>query len=393
MAANTHVDADRYQTKKRRFGQIPLFSLFGFKVKLDLSWLLLGLLITWTLAMGLFPFSYPALTTSTYWWMGLAGAVGVLFSIVFHELSHSLVARRYGLPIGGITLFIFGGVAEMEQEPANPKTEFLMAVAGPLASVFLAAFFYVLEMLAVSVQWPTAVIGVVHYMAVINIILAVFNLVPAFPLDGGRMLRALLWSWKNNLKSATRISSQVGSGFGIVLMVLGVLAFIQGNFIGGMWWFLIGAFLRAAAGASYRQLLVRETLKGHPVSKFMQREPVSVSPSLSIRELVEDYIYKHYFKLFPVVDNGKLLGCITSDVIKQIPKEQWEQKKISDYLEKCSPQNSVSPDQDASALMSGMFKPDGATRFMVVENDKLVGVVSLRDLREMIARRLELEQG
>jgi Zn-dependent protease/predicted transcriptional regulator len=392
MDAKTSSDRGPHQTGKPRFGQIPLFSLFGFKVKLDFSWLLLGLLITWTLAMGMFPFSYPHLGTSTYWWMGLAGAFGVLFSIIFHEFSHSLVARHYGLPIGGITLFIFGGVAEMEQEPANPKTEFLMAVAGPLASVFLAAVFYLIETLATASQWPTAVIGVTHYMAVINLVLAVFNLVPAFPLDGGRMLRALLWRWKRNLKSATRIASQVGSGFGVVLMVLGVLAFIQGNFIGGMWWLLIGAFLRAAASASYRQLLVRETLKGHPVSKFMQRNPVSVAPSLSIRELVEDYIYQYYFKLFPVVEDGKLRGCITTDVVKQISKQDWDQKKVGDFTEKCSQQNSVSPDQDASTLMTGMFKPGGATRFMVVEDNKLVGVISLKDLREMIALRFELEE-
>lgn len=392
MDAKSNRHTRLYFAKKKPFGQIPLFSLFGFKVKLDLSWLLLGLLITWTLAMGMFPFSYPHLPSTTYWWMGLTCAFGVLISIVFHEFSHSLVARYYGLPIGGITLFIFGGVAEMEQEPADPKTEFLMALAGPLASVFLAIVFYLVEVLATANQWPTSVIGVAHYMAVINFVLAIFNLVPAFPLDGGRMLRAFLWWWKHNLKSATRIASHFGSGFGIVLMVLGVLAFIQGNFIGGMWWFLIGAFLRAAAGASYRQLLVKEALKGLPVSAFMQRNPVTVEPSLSIRQLVEDYIYQYYFKLFPVVEDGKLVGCITTEDVKKIPKEQWDQKKVSDFASQCSQQNSIPPDLDSASLMSGMFRPGGATRYMVVENGKLMGMISLMDMREIIARRLELEQ-
>jgi len=384
-----HISA--HDSRSKRFGQIPLFSLFGFKVKLDYSWLLLGLLITWTLAMGMFPYSYPDLPISTYWWMGIVGAIGVLFSIVFHEFSHSLVARHYGLPIGGITLFIFGGVAEMEQEPDDPKTEFLMAVAGPVASLVLAIVFYLFELIASASNLSTAVIGVCHYMGFINLILAIFNLVPAFPLDGGRMLRAALWHWKHNLQSATQIASRIGSGFGIVLMVLGVLAFIQGNFIGGMWWFLIGTFLRSAAGSSYNQLLMRETLKGKPVSQFMQHNPVTVTPTLTIRELVDEYVYHYYFKMFPVVQNGRLMGCIISDDIKSLPKDQWDEKHVNDILVNCSDCNCISPDTDTEKLMMQMLKPDGATRYMVVEDDELLGVVSLKDMHDLLARKLELE--
>jgi Zn-dependent protease/predicted transcriptional regulator len=339
----------------------------------------------------MFPYSYPDLPISTYWWMGIVGAIGVLLSIVFHEFSHSLVARHFGLPINGITLFIFGGVAEMEKEPDDPKTEFLMAVAGPVASVVLGIAFFLFELIAIVSGWATSVKGVSHYLAVINIVLAVFNLVPAFPLDGGRMLRAAIWHYKHNLKNATRIASRIGSGFGIALMVLGVLAFIRGNFIGGMWWFLIGMFLRSAAGSSYNQMLISETLKGKPISEFMQHSPVTILPSLSIRELVEEYVHQYYYKLFPVVEDDKLLGCVTTDNFKSLPKDQWEIKHVRDFIVDCSACNCVAPDMNAEKLMAEMVKPDAATRYMVVENDKLLGIVSLKDMRDLLARKLELE--
>ena len=211
--------------------QYPLFRLFGFQVQIDLSWLLIALLITWTLAAGWFPISYPGLSREMYWWMGITGAAGVFVSIVFHEFCHSLVARRFGLSIRGITLFIFGGVAEMEKEPPTPKSEFLMAIAGPLASFLLAFVFYQVHFLAASQEWPTFIIGLTSYLGLLNMMLACFNLVPAFPLDGGRMLRAVLWAWKNNQREATRISSQFGSGFGLALMIMGVLSLGLSGFL------------------------------------------------------------------------------------------------------------------------------------------------------------------
>jgi Zn-dependent protease/predicted transcriptional regulator len=368
-----------------------LFRLFGFDIKLNLTWLLLGLLITWTLAAGLFPTDYPGLAASTYWWMGVAGAVGILFSIVFHELSHSLVARHFGLPMGGITLFIFGGVAEMKEEPVNPKVEFLMAVAGPLASLVLALFFWSFERLALGVGWPTPLVGVGSYLAYINLLLAVFNLLPAFPLDGGRMLRAALWFWRKDLLGATQTASQIGSGFGLALMFLGVLAFIQGQFIGGMWWLLIGAFLRSAAAATYRQLLVSEMLRDKPVRDFMQTQPVTVSPDIPIQSFVDDYVYHHHFKMFPVVDNGRLFGCITTRDIKQLPRDQWPATRVSDLTAPCSDANTVSPDMPAGRLITEMSRPGANSRYIVVDGERLVGVISLRDLKAYIALKLELE--
>lgn len=368
-----------------------LFRIFGFEVKLDLSWLLLGLLITWTLARGLFPMDYPNLTESTYWWMGFMGALGILFSIVFHELSHSLVSRYYGLPIRGITLFIFGGMAEMEKEPASPKVEFLMAVAGPLASFFLGLVFFILTWLFTFSNVPTPVIGVFHYLAVINVVLAVFNLVPAFPLDGGRMLRAALWQWKKNLHTATRIASTFGTTFGLVLIILGVLGLFQGNIIGGMWWILIGIFLRGAASASYRQMVFNEALSNKPVRHFMKTDPIVVPPALTVDEVVENYVYQYHYKMFPVVDGDNLVGCVTTRQIKDIPRERWRDTTVGDIATHCSPDNTIPPDKDTAELVSAMARPGASSRFMVVEAGRLLGVVSLKDLTEFISLKLELE--
>jgi Zn-dependent protease/predicted transcriptional regulator len=373
-------------------GQFRLFSLFGFEVKLDLSWLLLALLITWSLGAGIFPEEYPDLPRRVYAWMGLACAIGVFFSIVFHEFSHSLVARQFGLPIKGITLFIFGGVAEMEKEPPNPTSEFLMAVAGPLASFLLAFVFYEIESIAVTWEWPVSFVGVFDKLAYINVVVAIFNLVPAFPLDGGRMLRAALWKWKKDMRVATRISSGIGAGFGLALMLLGGLSFIQGNLIGGMWWFLIGIFLRGAAMATYQQLLLQDVLRDKPVSDFMRKDPVTVPPSITVQEWVEDYVYQHHFKMFPVVGHSKLLGSISIDRIKQIPRADWPGKTVNDVMEPVSAANSIPADTMTMKLLSTMVRPDTPSRFMVVENDQLVGMISLKDLQELIALKLEIER-
>jgi Zn-dependent protease len=372
-------------------GRYRLFSLFGFEVKLDLSWLLLALLISWSLGAGVFPTEYPELPKQVYAWMGIACAVGVFFSIVFHEFAHSFIARLFGMPIKGITLFIFGGVAEMEREPPSPRSEFLMAVAGPVASFVLAFVFSQVENLAVARAWPIPVVGVSSTLAYINVVVAIFNLVPAFPLDGGRMFRAALWYWKNDMRAATYISSRMGRGFGLVLMFLGGIAFIQGNLIGGMWWFLIGMFLRGAAAASYQQLLLQEVLKDQPIRKFMNSDPVTVPPSISVQEWIEDYVYRHHFKLFPVVEDSRLLGCVSIDNIKQLPREDWEKKKVRDLMEPVSSVNTVSADTETTKLLSTMVQPNTPSRFMVVEASRLVGMISLKDLMELIALKLEIE--
>ncbi len=373
--------------------RITLFKMFGFSVRIDLSWLIIVVLVTWSLAEGLFPTMYENLPTMTYWWMGIAGALGLFAAIIFHELSHSLVARRYGLRMKGITLFLFGGVAEMGEEPASAKAEFMMAIAGPISSLVLALGFYGLYLVGKGAGWSVSIIGVVAYLAFINVILVAFNLIPGFPLDGGRMLRSALWYWKNNLRWATRIASQIGEGFGMVLILLGILKVIlAGNFIGGMWLCLIGMFLRGAASQSYQQVLMRHALEGEMVRRFMNTNPVTVSPAISVQQLVEEYIYKYHHKMFPVVDGGRLIGCISIQQVKEIPRDKWNQRTVGQLVTSCSSENTVRADDDAMKVLS-MMNRTRASRLMVVDGGQLVGIIALKDMLKFFSLKVELEEG
>lgn len=369
---------------------VKLFKLLGFEVKIDLSWIIIAALIVWSLSTGLFPFQYKNLSIRTYWLMGITGALGLFFSIIAHELSHSIVAKKHGMHMKGITLFIFGGVAEMTEEPVSPKAEFAMAVVGPISSLAIAFILYGIYRVSEGII-STPVQGVIRYLAWINGILAVFNMVPAFPLDGGRVLRSFLWEWKKNLQAATRITSKIGAGFGIVLIIFGVFNIFNRNFIGGMWWVLIGMFLHSAARMSYQQLLVRKALEGEPVERFMKADPITVPPSITIEKLVEDYVYRYHHKLFPVVDNDKLIGCVTTRQVKEVSRENWAQTTVGDIAEGCSDDNTVSPETDAVKALKSMHGT-GSSRLMVVEGkDKLVGIISLKDIMNWLSLKMDLE--
>jgi len=322
--------------------------------------------------------------------MGIASALGLFGSIVVHELSHSLVARRRGLPMKGITLFIFGGVAEMGEEPSSAKTEFLMAIAGPIASILLGTGLC-LVFLATKGTLPLSITGVLAYLSWMNLVLAAFNLVPAFPLDGGRVLRSALWYWKGDLRQATRTAAAFGSGFAILLMVFAVWQWITGNYIGAMWYFVIGIFLRGAAQASYQQLMIRTALEGEPVRRFMNVHPVSVPSHISLEEFVNDYVYHYHFKMFPVLNGSeKLAGCVTTSQVKAYPRDEWNRHSVQEVLRPCSSDNTVSPDADSVKALSKM-NASGLSRLMVAEGDRLVGVIALKDLLALLAAKVDLE--
>lgn len=366
-----------------------LFTLSGFEIRLDASWFVLALLVTWTLAVGYFPAALPGRAPAAYWMMGIAGALGLFGSIVLHEFAHAVVARRYELPMKGITLFIFGGVAEMSAEPPGPRAEFMMAAAGPAASVVIGgALLAVAAVLAGG--FPAAAIEVVSYLGALNLILAVFNLIPAFPLDGGRVLRAYLWHRSGDLAAATRIASKVGSAFGLVLMALGVAVFLTGGLVAGIWYFVLGMFLRGLAGASYQQVLLRRALEGEPVRRFMKSNPVTVSPGTSVRELVEDYVYRHHHKLYPVVDDGRLTGCVTVNQIRALPRDEWDAKDVAQIASGCTVANTISPDADALEALK-LMRSSGQSRLLVTSNGHLEGVITLKDLLEFFALRVQLE--
>jgi Zn-dependent protease/predicted transcriptional regulator len=370
--------------------RITLFHLFGISIRLDPSWVLLAVLITWTLAVGFFPASHPGLATTTYWLMGAIAAIGLFVSIILHEMAHAVVARRDGLEIDGITLFIFGGVAEMKAEPASPMKEFRMAIAGPIASVGVAVVCYLVALAGGLLGAGAAFTGVFAYLAVINTILVVFNMVPAFPLDGGRVLRAGLWAWKGSLRRATRISATIGGGFGIALIVLGLLNVLTGNFIGGIWWALIGLFVRFAAQMSYQQVLVKKGLEGVPVKQLMNPQPITVSPDLAIADLVEDYVYRYHFKLFPVVHDDNLVGCVRLGDIKEIPRDRWGTTRVAEIMQACTPETTVSPDTSAVDLLH-RIQPPKEGRVLVTQGGRLEGIISRHDLFAYLAVKSDLE--
>ena len=280
----------------------------------------------------------------------------------------------------------------MASEPPNAKAEFMMAIAGPIASFVLSAGFYGLFLAIESVGATQALLGVVRYLAIVNLMLAVFNLIPAFPLDGGRMLRAGLWQWHGNLSKATRTASKAGTLFGFLLMMLGVVSIATGNFIGGLWWILIGLFVQSAATAHYVQLQVREVLEGEKVSRFMTSDPVSIDHELSIRQLVDDYVYAHHHKMFPVLENNRLIGAIStrapSRKCRAINGVRHLRARSCSLLSKA---NAIDIDADAMKALE-LMKKSGNSRLLVTKDGKLVGLISLKDLMELFALKMELEK-
>lgn len=368
------------------FGKrFELFRLFGIPLRIDLSWFIIALLVSWSLAENYFPSIAVGLSPRVYWTMGVVGALGLFTSVVLHELAHALVARSQGLSIHGITLFIFGGVAELESEPPSAKAEFLVAIAGPIASVLIAAACFLL----IGVPWelpgaPVAV-GILTYLAFINRMLVLFNMIPAFPLDGGRVLRSALWQWKGDLTWATAVTSRIGSGFGIALMVMGGLQLLMGGSgIGGMWYILIGMFLRNAARGSYQHLQLRRALEGQPVSRFIRSGLLAVPRSLSVAELVDRYFDRYPLESLPVVEGTTLTGCVSTEQVQALSPEEWERSTVGAIAAPCPEQSLIAPDADAMAALTRMSR-DRNPYLMVVEGGQLLGVVALQDLLQFLS--------
>jgi Zn-dependent protease/CBS domain-containing protein len=371
------------------FGRpIELFEIFGFKVRIDLSWFVVAALVIWELSAQVFPAQLPGLAPATYWLMGVAGALAYFLCLLLHELSHSLMARAYGVGIRGITLFIFGGISEMSGEPPSPQSELMIAAAGPAASFGIAGALW----LGSLPDGPAPVTTVLGDLGGLNVLLALLNLIPAFPLDGGRILRAILWGWRGSLRWATQVSAGIGSGFGLLLIGLGVVSVLNGV-LDGIWLFVMGLFVRYAATASYQQLLLRRTLEGEPVSRFMHPDPVTVPRAISVLDLVQGYIYRYHFKMFPVVDDaGRLLGCVTSHQVRDLPREEWERQTVGAIADRCSPENTIQAGTDAMEALSRMSRT-GVSRLMVVDGERLLGILSLKDLLRFFSLKAELEGG
>lgn len=371
--------------------RITILRFCGISIGIDLSWLIIAILLSWTLAVGYFPSAFPGREADTYWLMGIVGMLGLFICIVLHELGHALVAKHYGLPISQITLFIFGGVAEIRKAPPSPKIEFWMSIAGPCVSIFLAAFLYFVTLSLQKAGAPVEVQAVTGYLAFINLVIVLFNLVPAFPLDGGRVLLSFLWWWKKNLSWAMRVVTSLGMGFGFFLIFSGIFIFILGDVVGGIWLVILGLFLRTAASSARTQFYIGKELGTVTVTKFMTKNPITVSPDCTIKDFIDHYVYESHHHLYPVMFEGRFLGYISLSEVKAIPPEQWGTKHVGDISvprERC---HIVTPETKALEALD-LMRETGTSSLFVVTGDALVGLLSGNTLFKLISLKLELEE-
>jgi Zn-dependent protease len=352
---------------------LSLGKIFGIEVKLDWSWFFIFFLLTWALATGLFPQLY-GFTGRIAWILGAGSAVLLFASVLFHEISHSLVARRHKIKVESITLFFFGGVAGMSaQANLKPKTEFYMAFAGPLFSIGAGVFFFVLTLLPLNIYLA----AVFDYLYKINFILAFFNLVPGYPLDGGRMLRAIIWGYTGDVKKATRYAATGGRVFGALLIFTGIFAIISG-FGGGLWYILIGGFIYFLAGASYQQLMVKEILTKVKIREVIHKKYLLLKPSETVNQYLKDCLkYDHDSFLVKV---GKTYKVITINDIQMVPKNQRSKIKIHTLAK----DTGSLKENDTVFKALDIMNTKGVTLLPVLRNKKLVGVVEANTLANVL---------
>ncbi|MCK6528006.1 site-2 protease family protein [Myxococcota bacterium] len=369
------------------FGRsFQIVRVFGIPIKVDPSWLVILALVTWALAAGTFPLRYPSLPAIQHWGMGFAAALLLFACVLAHELSHALVAQRADIPIRGITLFLFGGVAEMIEEPRSPKVELAMAAAGPAMSVLLGFLAWGAGSIVAQAGGPVQVSGVLTYLGVINVVLAVFNLLPGFPLDGGRILRASLWWWKGDIRSATRIATSVGAGLGIALMLLGIFTALTGALIAGLWEFFIGMFLRAAARSADQQLAVRLSLEGVKVEELMTRDVVAVPEGATLQEAVDQYVRPHRHHAYPVVQAGAAVGILSTEQIAAVPKAERGSVRVRDVMSRDIDGVVLPPEAEAADALQRVLQ-EPRKRLLVLDHGRLRGIVSAQDVIRFIEGR------
>jgi Zn-dependent protease/CBS domain-containing protein len=366
-------------------------SIAGIEIRIDYTWFVIFALILWTLTRSVFPATYPSLPSLTYLVMGAVGTLLFFASLLAHELSHSVVARSRGIAVESITLFIFGGMARTKDEFETPGDEFLIAIAGPVMSMAIAGFFWLLTWAATQTGASVAVSGVASYLALINIVLAVFNLFPGFPLDGGRLLRAIVWKRTGDLRRATRIASNGGKVFGYMLMVLGLLNLFGGNPLGGMWLVFIGWFVRMAAETSYVQHVLRSSLEGATARDAMTPAPQTVTPDETLQDFLDDYVLDGRHHSYPIVQDARPLGLITLDRVRALPKDEWRSRTVRDAMVPLSPDIAVAPGDDLIEVVRKL-NASRLGRVLVTHEDRLVGIISQSDIARWLERARLREQ-
>jgi Zn-dependent protease/CBS domain-containing protein len=364
---------------------LRLIRIAGIDIGIHYSWILIFVLLSWSLAQGFFPGLYPGWDTRTYWITGVAAALLLFGSVLIHELAHSFVAKARGIPVTSITLFILGGVSNLEEEPAKPRVELAMAIVGPLASLALAGIFWGLLQLVDNQQSPLA--GMLSYLALINTILAVFNLLPGFPLDGGRVLRSILWQKTGSLVRATNIAATVGRFMGWALIAFGLFQVLAGN-LGGLWLAFIGWFLSSAADASRRQLTTREQLSGVRVREVMTTNPTSISPDTTVSELVGNVFRRQHSRAVPVCQNDQIMGIVSVTDVKELPREKWEETPVREIMTR-GPLHSVSPEDDLNTALRLIAKHD-VNQVLVIDSKRCAGIVTRADILNYLQLSQEL---
>ena len=381
-----------------------LFTVAGIRISINYTWFVVLVLVIWVMGAN-FRAAYHEFSAGTVWTLSVVYALLLFASVLLHELSHSFVGNRLGLGIKGITLFIFGGIAELGKEPEDPNTELKVAAAGPACSLVLSILFYGMAALLYSLrgQAPIAtlfefsrapegaspLIALFQYLGFANGALLIFNLVPGFPLDGGRLFRAILWKRSGDVKRSTRYASNVGKGFAVILIVVGLLMIFVMRDLGGIWLILIGMFLQQAAEGGYQQVLVKKALSGLKVRETMSPDVVHVNPSITLDALVESFFFRFRFSSFPVVDGETLVGVVDLDQVKHVPREQWHLTATREVMTPISEELVLHPEDEAVDALAKMVK-SGFGKLPVVVNGRLVGILTRRDVMALLRMKTDL---
>ena len=372
-------------------GGIPIGKAFGIQLRLHYSWFFIFALITFALAGVYFPDTYPTWSLSARIAAGLITSVLFFASVLVHELMHSIVSQRQGVPVQSITLFFLGGVSQITSEPKQPADEFRMAIIGPLTSlviggIFLGIYFQLRNVDTFAAQFVT---GIVQWLGIINLFLGVFNLIPGFPLDGGRVLRSLIWWRTRNLTRATRIASNVGRVVGFIFIFVGIYFIFTGNWLNGIWLALIGWFLESAAVGSYRQLLMQEMLKGHVASEVMSGDCVVVPPDMTIDHLVNGNILNSGRRCFPVGSGSEIMGLMTLHNVKEVPRDQWTTETVKEAMTPFDKLKWVRPDEELSSVLR-ILTENNINQVPVVQDNKIIGMISRENLLNFVHVRSRL---
>jgi Zn-dependent protease len=370
-------------------GSVRIARILGVDIEIDYSWIVIFLLVLWSLSAGYFPYQYPDYSRAAYWTVGLAATLLFFASVLIHELSHAAVANHLGEDVRKITLFIFGGMAHLGGEPKKASVEFKVAAAGPLTSIALGALFWIVhETLPMLPDYPLWE-AMFRYLAFINVALAVFNLLPGYPLDGGRLLRAFLWWRTGNMRAATERASDWGQGIAYGLIGLGVLQIFAGGLVGGLWLIFIGLFLRSAAVASYQGLLIQQTLGGARVGDIMVREPVVLDPDLPVERAIEEYFLKLGYSGFPVVSNGRMEGMLSLGQVRDCPPGERQTRRVREIMRRFDPSLAIAANASIGEALQRMGEKD-VGRLVVTQNGKVIGLITRSGIARFVNLRAEL---